>query len=53
MPFMGGIESTSIIRKYEEENALERIPIVGEYIARFSFSFVIGTVWLTTLLLQH
>jgi len=29
MPFMGGIEATSIIRKYEEQNGLERVPIIA------------------------
>ena len=29
MPFMGGIEATSIIRKYEEDNSLERVPIIA------------------------
>lgn len=29
MPFMGGIEATSIIRKYEDSNSLERVPIIA------------------------
>lgn len=29
MPMMGGIEATSLIRKYEEENGLERVPIIA------------------------
>lgn len=29
MPFMGGIEATSIIRKYEDSNNLERVPIIA------------------------
>lgn len=29
MPFMGGMEATGIIRKYEEQNGLDRLPIVA------------------------
>ncbi|GAA5979794.1 hypothetical protein JCM5350_002051 [Sporobolomyces pararoseus] len=29
MPFMGGMEATQIIRKFEEQNGLERLPIVA------------------------
>jgi osomolarity two-component system sensor histidine kinase NIK1 len=29
MPFMGGIEATSITRKYEDSNNLERVPIIA------------------------
>ena len=29
MPFMGGMEATSLIRKFEDEDGLERIPIIA------------------------
>ncbi|KAL8281120.1 hypothetical protein RQP46_006478 [Phenoliferia psychrophenolica] len=29
MPFMGGVEATGIIRKFEEANGLDRLPIVA------------------------
>ena len=29
MPFMGGIEATTIVRKHEEDNDLERVPIIA------------------------
>lgn len=29
MPFMGGAEATILIRKFEEENRLERLPIIA------------------------
>lgn len=29
MPFMGGMEATEIIRKFEEANGLDRLPIVA------------------------
>lgn len=29
MPVMGGAESTAIIRKFEEDNHLDRLPIVA------------------------
>lgn len=29
MPIMGGVEATQIIRQFEQENGLERLPIVA------------------------
>lgn len=29
MPFMGGEQATQIIRKFEQDNGLERLPIVA------------------------
>ena len=29
MPFMGGIEATNLIRRFEEQNGLERVPIIA------------------------
>ena len=29
MPFMGGLEATQIIRQYEQERGLDRVPIIA------------------------
>jgi osomolarity two-component system sensor histidine kinase NIK1 len=29
MPFMGGIEATSLVRHWEQSNGLERMPIIA------------------------